>query len=782
MSLFEPQKNRSRRMDIRAEVRRHVPTTQGAFLAALRKERTHLVLAVALAFALACSAILMLRPRVVGWRPGHTPRADVISRTDFTVADEQQLQRVREAAREAEPRMYAPSPTDPLAALEADLLRLPERVRGLSREQLSSPLRELLDGASLAKLQEEAERQDATWPDAVRRYIASIREIDLVLIPASQRADDWQKNIRLADGRVLPVHQALSPPSSFDRLEDPSARSGRARQAMEEELSRKLAPLATSAFSTIVNTEILGYTVATLASTHLLDEAATAKARLAAAERVPESEGLVSYKQNQVLVPAGKTIGPAEWQLLNRENAAYRSTRLGAAVWAERAGLVGCVLMMTAALGLYIRGYQPRVFQNPVRAAGLAALLVGALLVAQLAGLGSANLTLLGVTPVMLVAMTLCVAYDGRFALGVCGILTILVTLALGQGIGFFLIVFAGLVTCSALLHEVRSRSKLVEVGGACALTLGGAAVVVGMLRMDPPGYTLVQGAYAALAGLGSGFIVLGVLPFIERVFHITTGMTLLEYQDHPLLRRMALEAPGTYNHSLQVASMSEDAANAIGADGLLCRVASYYHDIGKLRKPDYFIENQTGGENRHLNLNPNMSLLVIIGHVKDGVEMAKEYKLPRAFVPIIQQHHGTTLVEYFYREACQRQQEKLAAGDPEAQKRVEDCDYRYPGPRPRSREAAIVMMADTCESACRAMSEPSPARIENRVNDLFQKRLLDSQFDECPLTLRELDTVRRSIVKSLVGIYHGRIAYPADEEKPAAPSSTIVAEQVKVG
>jgi hypothetical protein len=292
---------------------------------------------------------------------------------------------------------------------------------------------------------------------------------------------------------------------------------------------------------------------------------------------------------------------------------------------------------------------------------------------------------------------------------------------------------------------------------------------------MDPAGYTLVQAAYAALAGLGSGFIVLGVLPFIERVFHITTGMTLLEYQDHPLLRRLALDAPGTYNHSLQVASISEEAANAIGADALLCRVVSYYHDIGKLRKPDYFIENQVSGGNRHLNLNPNMSLLVIIGHVKDGVEMAKEYKLPRVFVPIIQQHHGTTLVEYFYREACQRQQEKLAAGDTDACKPVEDCDYRYPGPRPRSREAAIVMMADTCESACRAMNEPTPARIESRVNDLFQKRLLDGQYDECPLTLRELERIRRSVIKSLIGIYHGRIAYPMDSDRllnaPAPPA-----------
>jgi hypothetical protein len=781
MSFFEPRKNRSCRNDIRAEARRRQPTPRSTLAAALRAEKAMLVLAIAVIFIILASAILMLRPRVVAWRPGQTPRADVVSRVDFTVADEQQLQRARESARDAEPRVYAPAPADPLAALEAQLIALPERVRGMSLEQLDLPLRDILDGPSLASLQDK--QDDPTWAEAVRKYVTAIRQMNLVLIPAADQMQDRRRSIRLAGerGRVIEGADALSPLTSFNDLKPAGPAVAAARQTMRDELERKLGPASVDAFSTIVNTEMLEYTLAVLDPTHLLDEAATANARAEAADRVPPSAGYVSYKQNQVLIPAGKMIGVADWQLLREENASFRRARLGRAVWAERVGLAGCVLMMTAALGLYIRRYQPRIIQNPVRAVGLSALILGALLVAQLAGLGSANLTLLGIAPLMLVAMTLCVAYDGRFALGVCGILSIFVTLALGQGIGFFLIAFAGLVTCSALLMEVRSRSKLIEVGGACALALGGSTIIVGMLKMDPAGYTLVQAAYAALAGLGSGFVVLGVLPFIERVFHITTGMTLLEYQDHPLLRRLALEAPGTYNHSLQVASISEEAANAIGADALLCRVASYYHDIGKLRKPDYFIENQVDGGNRHLNLNPNMSLLVIVGHVKDGVEMAKEYKLPRAFVPIIQQHHGTTLVEYFYREACQRQQEKLAAGDLDACKPVEDCDYRYPGPRPRSREAAIVMMADTCESACRAMTEPTPGRIEGRVNDLFQKRLLDGQFDDSPITLRELDGVRRSVVKSLVGIYHGRIAYQTDTDH-AIPATAAPAALEKVG
>jgi putative nucleotidyltransferase with HDIG domain len=217
------------------------------------------------------------------------------------------------------------------------------------------------------------------------------------------------------------------------------------------------------------------------------------------------------------------------------------------------------------------------------------------------------------------------------------------------------------------------------------------------------------------------------------------------------------MEAPGTYSHSLQVATLAEAAAEAIGANSLLCRVGSYYHDVGKINKADYFIENQLDGRNRHINLSPSVSLLIIIGHVKDGIEMAKEYNLPNAIVPFIQQHHGTTLVEYFYHQACTRQSQREPDGPT-----IADHEYRYPGPKPRSKEVAIVMLADAVESACRAMSEPTASRVETLVHELALKRLLDGQFDECDLTIRELELVERSMVKTLLGIYHGRIAYPS--------------------
>jgi putative nucleotidyltransferase with HDIG domain len=287
-----------------------------------------------------------------------------------------------------------------------------------------------------------------------------------------------------------------------------------------------------------------------------------------------------------------------------------------------------------------------------------------------------------------------------------------------------------------------------------------------------PKGYIGLDCLYAGAAGLSVGFVVLGILPFIERAFRITTGMTLLELADasHPLLRRLSVEAPGTYNHSLQVATLSEACADAIGANSLLCRVGAYYHDIGKINKADYFIENQTDGVNRHLNLSPSVSLLIIIGHVKDGVEMAREANLPPSIIQFIQQHHGTTLVEYFYHQACQIHDEK-----PADEPAVSESQYRYPGPKPRTRETGIVMLADVAESATRALSEPSASRVEALVHELAMRRVLDGQFDECDLTMRDIQIVEKTLVKTLLSIYHGRIAYPSttaiirDQERQAA-------------
>jgi putative nucleotidyltransferase with HDIG domain len=427
-------------------------------------------------------------------------------------------------------------------------------------------------------------------------------------------------------------------------------------------------------------------------------------------------------------------------------------------------------------LSLYVYRYQGRIVRNNVRGIAIAALMASMLLLAQLAAIGTGPLLIFGLAPTVLVAMIVTIAYDQRFAVGVGSMHALLVTLALDQGIGFYIIQWVGVLSCCYMLDEIRTRSKLIEVGGVVALAMMAATAAAGAVAMDPLQYVVKSCLYAGAAGLAAGFVVLGILPFVEKTFKITTSMTLLELADasQPLLKRLAIEAPGTYNHSLQVATLAEAAADAIGGNALLCRVAAYYHDVGKINKADYFIENQADGRNRHINLSPSVSLLIIIGHVKDGIELAKEYNLPASILPFIQQHHGTTLIEYFYHRACTQQ-----AGCDEDGPSVPETQYRYPGPKPKSREIAILMICDAVESAVRAMPEPNASRVEALVHEIAMKRLLDGQFDECDLTFRDLEQIERALIKTLLGIYHGRIAYPSTASITGATAPAATAAQL---
>lgn len=363
-------------------------------------------------------------------------------------------------------------------------------------------------------------------------------------------------------------------------------------------------------------------------------------------------------------------------------------------------------------------------------------------------------------------AALLGIVYTQGAVFAICGASALLMTVAVQQNVGFFVVLLVVSATFVFGLREVRNRGRIVMVGGLAAAAGYLVYICVGLIDGQRILFLLREGAWAAGATLMASFIIEGVLPGVERLFRLSTGMTLLEWCDanRPVLRRMATEAPGTYNHSLTVSALAERAAEAVKANSLLCRTGALYHDIGKINKPDYFVENQPPGVSRHERLSPAMSLLIIVGHVKDGVEMAREYKLPSSLIPFIREHHGTTLVEYFYHAAVRQRR----PDDPE----VDEAAYRYPGPKPQSRETAIVMMCDAVEGAVRAMSEPTPNRIEAVVSEIIHQRLADGQFDQCDLTFQELALIEKSLVKSLCGIYHARIAYPEGRgEKRTNPS-----------
>jgi len=728
-------------------------------------------LLIAAGFFLAITAILTFRDKVVPYRVGQYVPQDVLARVDFDFPDRQKLEDAKQEARNLVPRVYK-SNGDIWTTLENKMLDLPDQAAGKTLSEVSPTVLDQfkidsdaittqLDSAALtalAQYEPAARRRD--YADGVRAYVDALRR--LILLNEKDRQEIVRQTalyrltprIELDDARMLDIDKTLG----IDANPDPR-------------LVAELKKAADKNFKPELQLKLVAFTLNSLTPTHVLDEAATAEAQNQAAARVPASKGNVAYKANQPIKRKSDPINERDWQILKAEHDTFLAKLAQHTLVKATFGTALIALLVTLAICGYIAGFQPRVVKNHARGLGIAILLIAMLMLAELVGMGTGPLYIFGCAPTILVAMILAIAYERRFAMGIGALHGMLVTIALDQPIGFFMVLFVGVLTCCFLLDEVRTRGKLIEVGGVTALAMMLATLATGMASLhpiEPVKFTLLNCVHVGIAALAVGSFVMFILPPIEYLFRITTGMTLLELADmgHPLLRRLAVEAQGTYNHSLQVATLAEAAAEAIGANSLLCRVGSYYHDIGKIKKAEYFVENQVNGVNRHINLTPNVSLLIIIGHVKDGVEMGKEYNLPTSILHFIQQHHGTTRVEYFYHQAVQQQ--------PPDGPSVNESQYRYPGPKPRSRETAIVMVADAVESATRALGEWTASRIEGVVHDLTLKRMTDGQFDECDLTMRELELIERAMIKCMLGIYHGRLAYPTsdeDEQKPQGPA-----------
>lgn len=345
-------------------------------------------------------------------------------------------------------------------------------------------------------------------------------------------------------------------------------------------------------------------------------------------------------------------------------------------------------------------------------------------------------------------------------------------------GYGTYYMVMSMIVGIVVVLmtKKVRRRGSLLRAGfyaGLMVLVMGVIFEFIGIPQDAELFQQMIQKMLGALGvSLLIAMIVSGILPALESIFGVTTDISWLEMSDlnHKLLRQMQIEAPGTFHHSLIVASLAEAAAEEVGANATVCRVCAYFHDIGKLKKPTYFIENQ-GDENPHDSLTPSMSALVIIAHVKDGVDLAIKHKLNSRIVDVISEHHGDSLVYYFYhkaREALREAEAKAGKGieNLEDLPDVDEKNFRYSGPCPRTAESGIISLADCVESASRTLSKPTPAKISALVDDIVAKRIKDGQLDDCCLTLRDLKKIRESFAKTLRSMLHSRIDYPKEEDR----------------
>lgn len=347
----------------------------------------------------------------------------------------------------------------------------------------------------------------------------------------------------------------------------------------------------------------------------------------------------------------------------------------------------------------------------------------------------------------------------------------------------FPLLVISLITGCTAVFftRNVRRRSNLVRAGVAVGVASFVCAMAFGLVSGRMVDALFQQALLSVAVGVLTAMLINFLLPVAESLFQIDTDISWIELADlnHPLLREMSLEAPGTYHHSLAVANLAEAAAVAIGANSTLCRVMAYFHDIGKVLKPEYFIENAGALETPHDHITPQMSALVISTHVKEGVDLALKHRLKKPIIDAIQQHHGDSLIYYFYRRAQQLSEDAKAGSEilklrDDAVPDVSEQNFRYPGPRPQTREIGVLMLADCIEGASRSLEKPTPQRIEELVNEIIRQKMDDNQLDECPLTMSELRLIAESFTFTLKTTLHSRISYPKHGTTPSLHTSTV--------
>ncbi|MBO8128557.1 MAG: HDIG domain-containing protein [Peptococcaceae bacterium] len=428
--------------------------------------------------------------------------------------------------------------------------------------------------------------------------------------------------------------------------------------------------------------------------------------------------------------------------------------------------LLGTVLLTALLMGvvfLYI--YQQKRKQFSVSYLYLLGIIVvtvmaiGKVLIAVNVGPWPEYADLLGYSvPVAAAGMLIAILIDARLAIIVVAAMAIMLGVMTGNDFRFALVGFLGGIAGVYSVSKLSQRSDLARAGIYVFLANTAAIFTAGLLSDTSWGLLLASSTTLGLAnGILSSILANGALPFLENTFGITSSVKLLELSNpgHPLLRRLLMEAPGTYHHSIIVGNLAEAAAQEVGADSVLVRVGAYYHDIGKVRRPYFFIENQMTNENPHDKIAPSLSTLILTSHVKDGVEAAREHKLPERLIDIIEQHHGTSLISFFYHKALEQDDKGT----------VQETDFRYDGPKPQTREAGIVMLADSVEAAVRSMSNPTPGQIEGLVRKIIKDKQADGQLDECDLNFRDLDLIAGVFVRILTGIFHNRVEYPDIKE-----------------
>lgn len=421
------------------------------------------------------------------------------------------------------------------------------------------------------------------------------------------------------------------------------------------------------------------------------------------------------------------------------------------------AGVLLLVFLLLLVVVIYLTFYEPAIFHSMPSLVLIGVLALFIIFVGRAIIVSPMPSFLI---PIASVSMLLAILLNPRLAVFITVILSTAISINVENSLSLdVMFLFGGIIGIFSTIN-IRNRWHIIRSGIFVGIANFASIVTIGLLNNLNAESFISDGIWGFINGILCIFIVMGLLPLLEDLFGMATNITLLELSDmnHPLLKQLMLKAPGTYHHSLMVGNLSEAAAEAVGANPLLARVGSYYHDVGKIEKAEYFTENQSNAKSLHDKLTPSMSRLIITNHVKDGEEIGKKYKLRKVIIDFINQHHGTGLVYYFFQKALERIEDDSI---------LKEEGFRYEGPKPQTKETAIVFLADSVEAASRTLANPTPSRIEEMVHRIINNKFIDGQLDECELTLGGLNKIAQAFIRVLPGVLHTRVEYPdLDEDK----------------
>ena len=466
-----------------------------------------------------------------------------------------------------------------------------------------------------------------------------------------------------------------------------------------------------------------------------------------------KSVAKVVIKQNQIIVKEGVPVTQNQLDIISDLGMLDdgKNTSIYLYVYIVLAVFVGIIMFLQYN---YIDRNYSEIFKNTKKITLISVINLMTLVFARTIGLVSPFLIPFACAPILL---TLLINYKISIVISILNV--IVISIATGFDAQVMMLGVISSILGATLLKKMQQRNELLY--STIYLSIVGVIITVstGILISSNLREVLIKSGITFIGGVLSGIFALGILPFLEGTFNEVTTLKLLELSNpnHPLLKKLLMEAPGTYHHSMLVANLAEMASEEVGANSVIVRIGSYYHDVGKTERPYFFGENQMGGENPHNHMTPNLSAKIIISHVKDGIELARKHNLPKVIQDIIGEHHGTTLVKYFYYTM------KNNSENPEA---VKEEDYRYPGPIPNSKEAGIIMLADSVEAAVRSIKEPSEDKIKEMINNIISDKLSCGQLNDCNLTIKDIEKIKKCFLTALNGIYHHRIEYPKEKIK----------------